>query len=70
MKIRNISRAILGILPYSCERSGSGDLPKEQQFAWTLPRWVLSKTMEDWDGQNPEWKKKLEEKYRSGQIIS
>ena len=48
----------------------SGDLPKEQQFAWTLPGWVLSKTMEDWDGQNPERKKKLEEKYRSGQIIS
>lgn len=48
----------------------SKDLPKEQQFAWTIPGWVLSKTMEDWDGQNPERKKKLEEKYRSGQIIS
>lgn len=48
----------------------SGDLPKEQQFAWTLPGWVLSKTMDDWDGQDPERKRKLEEKFRSGQIIS
>ncbi len=118
MKIRNISIAILGILPFLvrgqasekynpnvkeiiviCKThfdigfthrvkdivnyyqtdmidnafkamDASGDLPKEQQFAWTLPGWVLSKTMEDWDGQNPERKKKLEEKYRSGQIIS
>lgn len=48
----------------------SADLPKEQQFAWTLPGWVLSKTMEDWDGQDPVRKQKLEEKFRSGQIIS
>lgn len=48
----------------------SGDLPKEQQFAWTLPGWVLSKTMEDWDGQSPERKQKLEAKFRAGQIIS
>jgi len=31
----------------------SENLPEEQQFAWTLPGWVLSKTMEDWDGQSP-----------------
>lgn len=45
----------------------SGDLPKEQQFAWTLPGWVLYKTME---GKDPARKQRLEEKYRSGQIIS
>lgn len=48
----------------------SRDLPKEQQFAWTLPGWVLSKTMEDWASQSPERKQKLEDKFRSGQIIS
>ena len=48
----------------------SGNLPKDQQFAWTLPGWVLSKTMEDWEGQSPERKEKLENKFRSGQIIS
>ena len=48
----------------------SENLPKEQQFAWTLPGWVLSKTMEDWDGQTSERKQKLEEKFKSGKIIS
>lgn len=48
----------------------SENLPEEQQFAWTLPGWVLSKTMEDWDGQSPVRRQKLEDKYRSGQIIS
>lgn len=48
----------------------SGDLPKEQQFAWTLPGWVLSKTMDDFPGQDPGRRLKLEEKFRTGQIIS
>lgn len=47
----------------------SGDLPKEQQFAWTLPGWVLSKTMEDWKGQTPERRQKLDNKLKSGQIV-
>ncbi len=48
----------------------SEDLPKEQQFAWTLPGWVLSKTMEDWEGQTEERRRMLDDKFRSGQIIS
>lgn len=48
----------------------SDHLPKEQQFAWTLPGWVLSKTLEDWDGQTTERREKLDNKFRSGQIIS
>ena len=35
----------------------SASLPEEQQFAWTIPGWVLYKTMEDWDGQSPERKR-------------
>lgn len=48
----------------------SGDLPEEQQFAWTLPGWVLSKTLDDWDGQTIARKQKLEEKFRSGKIMT
>lgn len=48
----------------------SADLPKEQQFAWTLPGWVLHKIMADWDGQSVERKQNLEEKFKSGKIIS
>ena len=32
----------------------SKNLPPEQQFAWTGPGWVMSKVLEDWDGQTPE----------------
>lgn len=46
------------------------DLPEEQQFAWTIPGWVLSKTMEDWDGQTPQRRQILDDKFRSGKIIS
>lgn len=46
------------------------DLPEEQQFGWTLPGWVLYKTMEDWDGQTQARKQKLEDKFKSGKIIT
>ena len=49
---------------------GSKNQPKEQQFAWTLPGWVLYKTMEDWKGQTKERKEKLDEKFLSGKIIT
>lgn len=48
----------------------SDSLPREQQFAWTIPGWVLSKTMEDWNGQSPERKARLDERFRSGHLIS
>jgi len=46
------------------------DLPKEQQFAWTLPGWVMAKVLEDWPGQTPERRKRLEEAYNSGRFVS
>ncbi len=46
----------------------SEDMPREQQFAWTLPGWVLSKTLEDWPGQTPERHQKLVELLQSGKI--
>lgn len=48
----------------------SDNVPEEQQFAWTLPGWVLYKTMEDWNGQTKERKEKLDEKFLSGKIIT
>lgn len=48
----------------------SENMPHEQQFAWTLPGWVLSKTLEDWPGQTPERRQKLNELFRSGRIVA
>ncbi|MGN0213472.1 MAG: hypothetical protein ACI4AH_01535 [Muribaculaceae bacterium] len=47
----------------------SDSLPHEQQFAWTIPGWVLSKTMEDWDGQSDERRQRLDRRFRSQQLI-
>lgn len=45
-------------------------LPKEQQFAWTAPGWVMAKVMEDWDGQTPERKRQLDEAFAQGKFIT
>ncbi|MGN0229632.1 MAG: hypothetical protein ACI4BH_07470 [Muribaculaceae bacterium] len=47
----------------------SMSLPKEQQYAWTIPGWVLSKVMENWDGQSEERRRRLDERFRSQQLI-
>ena len=47
----------------------SKDLPPEQQFVWTAPAWVLNKVLEDWDGQTPERKAKLEKAFRSERFV-
>ena len=44
------------------------DLPPEQQFAWTGPGWVMSKVLEDWDGQTPERRKRLDENLKAGRF--
>lgn len=48
----------------------SKDLPPEQQFIWTAPGWVMSKVLEDWDGQSVDRRQKLEESFRSGRFIT
>ena len=48
----------------------SEDLPPEQQFVWTTPAWVMSKVLEEWDGQTTERKKKLEEAFKSGRFVA
>jgi hypothetical protein len=43
-------------------------LPVEQQFAWTCPGWVMSKVLEDWQGQTPERRKRLDDKVKTGRL--
>jgi len=46
----------------------STNLPPEQQFAWTGPGWVMSKVLEDWDGQTPERRKRLDDYVKAGKF--
>lgn len=46
------------------------DLPKEQQFSWTAPGWVMAKVLEDWPGQTPERHRRLEDAFKSGRFVS
>ncbi|NQV32830.1 MAG: hypothetical protein HQ515_09055, partial [Phycisphaeraceae bacterium] len=48
----------------------SQDVPKEQQFAWTAPAWVMSKVLADWDGQTLERRDKLDRAFRSGKFLT
>jgi alpha-mannosidase len=45
-------------------------LPDDQQFVWTAPAWVMNKVLEDWEGQTPERRRKLEKAFRSGRFVS
>lgn len=46
----------------------SKNLPPEQQFAWTGPGWVMSKVLEDWDGQTPARRQRLDEYVKAGKF--
>ena len=46
----------------------SRDLPPEQQFAWTGPGWVMSKVLDDWEGQTPARKKRLDDYVKAGRL--
>lgn len=46
------------------------DLPKDQQFSWAAPAWVMAKVLEEWPGQTPERKQRLEEAFRSGRFVT
>ena len=45
------------------------DLPPEQRFAWTLPGWPMHKILEDWDGQKPERKQRIEQALKDGRFV-
>jgi alpha-mannosidase len=46
----------------------SMSLPPERQFSWTGPGWVMSKVLEDWPGQTPERRKRLDDAVKSGKF--
>ncbi len=47
----------------------SKSLPKDRQFAWTAPSWVMAKVLEDWDGQTPERRAKLDAAFKNGKFV-
>ncbi len=44
-------------------------LPKEQQFIWTVPAWVLAQVAGDWPGQTPERRARILEAVSSGRMV-
>jgi alpha-mannosidase len=46
------------------------NLPVEQQFSWTAPGWVMSKVVEDWDGQTPERRQRVDEAFKTGRFVT
>jgi len=45
------------------------DLPAAQQFVWTIPGWPMQKIAEDWAGQTPERKQKIEQAFKQGRFV-
>lgn len=48
----------------------SKELPPEQQFVWTSPGWVMQKVLDDWPGQTPERRARLETAMKSGKFVT
>jgi hypothetical protein len=48
----------------------SRELPAEQQFVWTSPGWVMQKVLDDWSGQTPERRARLEAAMKSGKFVT
>ena len=48
----------------------SATMPAAQQFAWTAPGWVMAKVLEDWPGQTPERKRRLDQAMTSGRFVT
>ena len=45
------------------------DLPPEQQFAWTIPGWPMSKILADWEGQTPQRKRQILQAFKDGRFV-
>lgn len=45
------------------------DLPAAQQFVWTIPGWPMHKILEDWPGQTPERKRRIEVAFKQGRFV-
>jgi alpha-mannosidase len=44
-------------------------LPPERRFVWTLPGWPMTKIAEDWPGQTPERKARVEAAFKDGRFV-
>lgn len=44
-------------------------LAPERRFVWTLPGWPMSKIAEDWPGQTPERKARVEAAFKDGRFV-
>ena len=42
------------------------NLPPEQQFVWTLAGWPMYKILQDWPGQSPQRKARVEQALKMG----
>src|ERR1039457_7053187 len=45
------------------------DLPPEQQFVWTVSGWPMHKILQDWPGQSPQRKERVEQALRDGRFV-
>lgn len=45
------------------------DLPPAQQFVWTIPGWPMHKILEDWSGQTPQRKERVEQALKEGRFV-
>jgi len=45
------------------------DLPPQQQFTWTLSGWPMHKILQDWPGQSPQRKERVEQALRDGRFV-
>jgi len=48
----------------------SKELPAEQQFVWTSPGWVMERVLEDWPGQTPQRRRRIETAFKSGKFVT
>ncbi len=51
-----------------CDRSR--DLPKQQQFVWTVPGWPMKKILENWQGQTPTRRQRIIQAFREGRFVT
>ena len=45
------------------------DLPPQQRFVWTLAGWPMHKILQDWAGQSPQRKERVEQALRDGRFV-
>ena len=47
----------------------SRDLPRAQQFVWTIPGWPMKKILDDWPGQTPQRQERVRRAFAEGRFV-